>query len=469
MSDAASKPGDEFGPYTMVKLLGEGGMAVTFVAKERLEEIGGERVVAIKQILPSFANDSDFRRMFLDEARLSTLLNHQNICKVYTAGEVDGALFMAMEFIDGIDLARLNARGQKLKGGFPVPHALHICDQVLNGLHAAHAARGLNGEALKLVHRDVSPQNVVMSKQGEVKVIDFGVAKARTNNSKTAAGIVKGKVLYYSPEQLQAMDLDGRSDLFAVGLILYELVTGVHPLAGATEIQTIHNYYQMEIAPPSSVRPELPEVIDRVIMRALTENRDERFASADEMSQAVSDALFDIYPSYRQKLLREFIEWSLGQEDEPYIMPESRQMNPASSTSAPEQVEASKRQRSRMRTMVEEDLPSSVQERARELLASHSNMPASPSPPPSPFAHPGAAAPPSSGSFAASNPEVPPSIPTAAVPHEPVPEPPPRKKKRSILSYIFWYTMMFVLGTIAVGCLGFFGLFVLALLFGDST
>jgi serine/threonine protein kinase len=423
--------GQVLGPFTLLRKLGEGGMAVTYAARERLP-LGGERVVAIKRIHPDYAGDGEFRRMFLDEVRLSSQLAHQNICRVYSAGEADGTLYMSMELVEGLDLWRLMQRCGA--GGVPVPHALHIVEQVLYGLSAAHSASGPNGEALRLVHRDISPQNILLSKMGEVKVIDFGVAKALTNGAKTAKGVVKGKLLYYSPEQLDGKPLDGRSDLFAVGLVLYELLAKHHPLAGKTDVETVHNYYKMQIEPPSRLQPELPPALDGVVMKALRKEPDGRYASADEMAQALADALFEVYPSYRPNLLRDFVAWAQDGAG-PYTMPESR----APSTGG--------RPKPRVATVVEGGMPADIQ--AQAALVSGLSRPLTP--PPSPFERPSTPAP--VGSPAPQAPQGAPSYAGQAAGLGP-----PKKRR----SYWGWYVLIGVLATIAVGCLGFFGLAMLA-------
>ncbi len=426
-----------FGPYSLLKKLGQGGMAVTFKAREAMEGIGGSRLVAIKQILPLFANDPSFRRMFLDEARLSTQLNHQNVCRSYTAGEIDGTLFLAMEFIDGADLYHLMCRAAALPGAFPLPHALAVCQRVLHGLQAAHELRGDNGDLLNLVHRDVSPQNILLSRQGEVKVIDFGVAKARSNQAQTQAGMVKGKVLYFSPEQLNGQPLDRRSDLFAVGLLLYELVTGEHPLRGDTDIETIFNYVSRTIRPPREVRPDLPPAVDAIIMKALQKDPQDRFPDADAMARALGDALFEVYPAYQDYLLRDFVAWALAEDgDAPYALPERR-------------------------------TPSSPQAHHLPAPAPASTPAPTPAPPPRPSdpgfwpitpsqepaltpSNPAFAPPPPahSGPYPAPQPWGP--QPTG--PHTPQPTyPPPQPQEEP--SNTGWYVAIGVLGFIALGCL----------------
>jgi eukaryotic-like serine/threonine-protein kinase len=442
-----------FGPYTLTAPLGEGGMAVTFKATERLEHIDGERVVAVKQILPSFSDDEAFRRMFLDEARLTAKLSHQNICKIYTAGEVDNTLFIAMEFVDGVDLWKLMRRAREdLDTGFPLPHALHVTQQILQGLHAAHTATDTDGSPLGLVHRDVSPQNILLSRNGEVKVIDFGVAKARTNSAKTAAGMVKGKVMYLSPEQLRAEPLDARSDLFAVGLILYELVTGIHPLAGESDVQTVHNYYNMEIVPPSHRSPGVPRALDTLVMRALASDPAQRWISGDEMAQAVATGLARIHPGYTSRTLREFVDWALDDESVPYELPGGLTRVPA--TPVPRPPTSGRR---RVRTVVEDDVPEQIRSNA-ELVAGIAPTLAAPlaAPPPSPEPAAPPAAPPSPA--AAPRPTAQAPHGAAAGPHVAPPAPD---------SHWAWYLVIAVLSVIAIGCLGFFGLAFLSALFGN--
>ena len=325
-----------FGPYALMEPpLGSGGMAVTFKARERLE-LGGERIVVVKQILPQWAEDPRFRQMFLDEARLSSLLNHNNICRIYKGGRIGETLFLAMEYVEGTDLLslikRLRNRGLE---PLPLPHALYIIEQVLQGLEAAHVATSADGEFLNLVHRDVSPQNVLIGTRGEVKLIDFGVAKSHSNLSRTADGTLKGKAAYASPEQMKLLELDRRSDLFAAGLLLYKLTTAVHPLAGADQVQTFarfHSYAkgQLTIAPPSSQPGSaLPPRLDDVVMRALAVDRERRFQTADAMAVAVGDLLRELYPRYRLQTFKKFTRWALDPNSGAYTPAPETLPNPA--------------------------------------------------------------------------------------------------------------------------------------------
>jgi len=312
MSTASSENtlNEPFGDYVLVRRIGEGGMAVTYEARERVGDVA-ERVVCIKQILPQFASDPKFRQMFHDEVRVSSLLSHRNICRIFRAGQVDDTLYMAMEYVDGLAVADLYELVRSRGNAFPVDHALYIMSEVLEGLHAAHTQVDTEGNALNLVHRDVSPQNVLVSRTGDVKVIDFGVAKAASNMSKTRTGAVKGKLLYLSPEQLQSERLDGRSDLFAAGLVLYELLTDTHPFAGADEHSTIYNFITRSIEPPSTLSSRIPTVVDAPIMKALERDRGGRFNSAARMARALTDVLYTVSPGYRPYHFNDFIAWAL--------------------------------------------------------------------------------------------------------------------------------------------------------------
>ena len=271
--------GSHFGEYSIIDVLGRGGMAVTYKAIERVGGVG-ERFVALKRILREHANNAEFRKMFFDEVRISSLINHRNVCQIYRAGEVNGDLFMAMEFVDGPSLAQFI---ESCQGIVPPAHALFIAQQILDGLHGAHTLCDVTGKALHIVHRDVSPQNVLISKRGEVKLIDFGIAKASSNLARTQTGSIKGKILYLSPEQLGNRPVDPRSDIYAMGLVLYQMVTGVHPFQGESDLATLYNFATKPIAPPSSINPQLAP-LDPLIMGALQPDIEQRWPDAAHMA-----------------------------------------------------------------------------------------------------------------------------------------------------------------------------------------
>ncbi|HEU5060606.1 MAG TPA: serine/threonine-protein kinase, partial [Kofleriaceae bacterium] len=214
-----------FGKYLLLDRISVGGMAEVFKAKSYGVE-GFEKVIAIKRILPSMGEDKDFIKMFIDEAKIAGQLSHANICQIFELGKHQGAHFIAMEYIWGKDLLQIQHRLRKGGQIMPVAMACYIVSKVCEGLDYAHRKRDAMGRHLEIVHRDCSPQNVLISYEGEVKLIDFGIARAASRSSRTNAGVLKGKFGYMSPEQVRGLPLDHRSDLFAVGTVFYESLTG---------------------------------------------------------------------------------------------------------------------------------------------------------------------------------------------------------------------------------------------------
>lgn len=262
--------------YTLDARLGGGGMAEVF----RGSVVGAEgftRTVAIKRVLPSFSSDDRFAKMFVNEARISSFLSHQNIVSTLDFDrDDDGALFLVMELVEGPDMARLIETGALPRG-----LACYLTIEILRGLGFAHELCR-EGKHLNIVHRDISPHNVLLSWEGAVKVSDFGIAKAFAATEATDSGVLKGKAAYMSPEQASAASLDGRSDLFAVGAMLYELLTGRRLFSGNTVAETFAQMLAMPIVPPSTVRADVPADLDAVVMRLLARDRDARFPSAHD-------------------------------------------------------------------------------------------------------------------------------------------------------------------------------------------
>ncbi len=268
------------GRYELVTPLGTGGMAQVLVARTRGPE-GLGRLVALKRILPHLASDPDIVKQFLDEARIGLRLSHPNLVTFYDFGEAQGAYYLVMELVRGVDFDRL------LKTTRPTPaFTVGVVVQALHGLHAAHQARGEDGVPLHLVHRDLSPHNLMVGFDGRVKVLDFGVAKARAQRTVTLPGIVKGKPLFMSPEQARGHRLDSRSDLFAVGLILFEALTGVRAFDRGNELESMHAICDDRLARPSSIPMSLWEVLEV----ALAKKPEGRFASALQMAEALVEA-----------------------------------------------------------------------------------------------------------------------------------------------------------------------------------
>src|SRR5262245_60518077 len=241
--------------YHVVSKIAHGGMAVIFLAQQNGEQ-GFKKPVVLKRILPALARDAAFVRMLVDEAHIASTLNHSNLVQVLDLEKSNDQYFLVLEFVDGWSLEQIRRRAQKAKLKFPLPLALSIVSALCRGLAYVHT-RERNGTPLGIVHRDVTPQNVLLSQQGEVKLADFGIAKAVGKSEKSATGIIKGKFAYMSPEQTQARPLDARSDLFSVGTVLYLLVTGRKPFDGATDADVIMQVRRARPAKPSTLIRDL--------------------------------------------------------------------------------------------------------------------------------------------------------------------------------------------------------------------
>ena len=280
----------QLGRYTLVRRLATGGMAELFLAIQR--SVGGfEKLTVIKRILPAMNQDQGFIEMLLHEARIAATLSHPNVVQVFDLGMVDGAYFIAMEHVQGEDL-RAIVRQMKGRAAteFPMEHALSIVLGICAALAYAHEKRDLNGAPLNIVHRDISPQNVIVTFSGDVKVVDFGIAKsdARVGDD-TESGRLKGKVPYMSPEQARGETVDWRSDIFAAGVILFELTTGRRLFKTASEYETLKLICDREYPLPSHLRPGYPPALEAIVMRALAKSRDERWQSAREMQEALEE------------------------------------------------------------------------------------------------------------------------------------------------------------------------------------
>jgi serine/threonine protein kinase len=278
-----------FGTYDLIAELGQGGMADVFLAvPEGPASLGVSKLLVLKRLRKEIADELEFVTMFVDEGRLAARLSHPNIVQTYEIGEFDGVYYMTMEYLDGQPLDRILRYAGKAGDPLPIRQMLRIYAEVLEGLHCAHELRGYDGTPLGVVHRDVSPQNIFITYDGQVKVVDFGIAKARGRLSRTREGVVKGKPVYMSPEQASAKDVDRRADVFAVGLMLWETLTERRPWEGLKEIDIVTRLIKRDLPkPPSSVREGVESALDAICAKALAAKLDERFASAEEMSQAI--------------------------------------------------------------------------------------------------------------------------------------------------------------------------------------
>lgn len=281
-----------FGRYFLSKRIAAGGMGVVYLATAR-GAAGFEKTLVIKRIQPHLQSNPEFLERFIDEGKLVVQLSHGNIVQVYDMGVVDGDYFIAMEYVDGYDLRDLLLRAARADRMLPVPVVLHILRELCEGLAFAHTLADPSGRPLSIIHRDISPANVMVSRHGAVKLLDFGVAKAASKLSRSVSGTLRGKFLYMSPEQARGADLDPRSDLFSVGTLGYELLTGRRPFDASSEIRILENIQHHTPPPPSRLRAGIPEAASRIIERCLEKDPDDRFQSADALKRALASAVVE--------------------------------------------------------------------------------------------------------------------------------------------------------------------------------
>ena len=278
------------GRYEVITRLAIGGMAELFLARER-GIAGLERVVVLKRILPHLADKPTFVDMFLREARIAARLAHPNVVQIFDLGEEDGSFYIAMEYIHGTTVRELQVLCEKEARRFPIDVSVVVMLQALRGLHAAHELKDLEGKTLGLVHRDVSPHNLMCTTDGHVKLLDFGVAKATEEGIEaTYSGNLKGKFAYMSPEQARRKELDRRSDVFGAGVVFWEMLTGGRLFKRESEMEMMEAVLAGDVPRPSTLAPETPAEIEEVVLLALQTERDARYGSAEEMRQALLDA-----------------------------------------------------------------------------------------------------------------------------------------------------------------------------------
>ncbi len=280
-----------FGKYYLLERINVGGMAEVFKAKATGVE-GFERMVAVKRILPSIAEDEEFITMFIDEAKIAVQLTHANIAQIFDLGKADGSYFIALEYVNGKDLRAIFNRARARSEQLPIPMACYAIMKMCEGLDYAHNKRDAAGQFLNLVHRDVSPQNILVSYEGEVKIIDFGIAKAAGKAGKTQAGILKGKFGYMSPEQVQGVEIDRRSDIFGVGICLYELLTGERLFTGESDFATLEKVRNVDIMPPSTYNRRIPEELEQIVLKALARDREHRHQTAMQLHDELQSFMY---------------------------------------------------------------------------------------------------------------------------------------------------------------------------------
>lgn len=296
----------QFGKYLLLEKLAVGGMAEIYKAKTYGAE-GFEKLLAIKRILPHAAEDKEFITMLIDEAKLSVVLSHANVVQVFDLGKAGSDYFISMEFIHGVNLRdilyRLRERDKKL----PMELSVYIASEVCKGLDYAHRKTDSNNQPLGIVHRDISPQNILISYEGEVKIVDFGIAKAAMNISHTMAGILKGKIAYMSPEQAMGKAVDGRTDIFSLGIILYESLTGKKLFTGESQFEVLKKIRTSRID-VAKLPPSTPAPLKTILAKALAYNVEDRYPSASDMQIALTKYLYATYTDFSPRKLSAFVK-----------------------------------------------------------------------------------------------------------------------------------------------------------------
>ena len=296
-----------FGRYELLKRLAGGGMGEVYLARQRGLD-GFQKLLVIKTLLPHLCEDEEFITMFKDEARVTAQLIHPNICQVFEFDQVGDTYYMAMEYLRGEDLRRLwkacETRGTPLR----VPLICRVIADAAAGLDFAHSLRNSAGEPYNIVHRDISPQNILVTFEGGVKVIDFGVAKAAGRAQHTRTGALKGKYSYMSPEQVSGVEIDGRSDIFALGIVIHELLTGRRLFKADSDVQTLARVREARVAPPSQLNPQLPPGLDAIVLKALAKDPEDRYRTGQEFRLALEDWLIQGRMSASSAHLAEFLK-----------------------------------------------------------------------------------------------------------------------------------------------------------------
>jgi serine/threonine protein kinase len=271
-----------FGSYLLLRRLAVGGMAEVFLARREGIE-GFQKTIVIKRIRQHLSEQPAFVKMFLNEARLAAELIHSNIAQVFDLGRVGKFYFIAMEYVNGRDMRQVIPQAQKKGIFFPLEYSLKIARDVCEGLYYAHRKTDDRGSPLNIVHRDITPENIMVSFDGEVKILDFGVAKAENLVGETRAGEVKGKLGYLSPEQITGKTVDHRADIFSLGVVLYEWLCGRRLFSGNSDVEVLKSVIEGRIYPPSYFKPEVPRPVEEIVLRALERNRELRYQSAWDM------------------------------------------------------------------------------------------------------------------------------------------------------------------------------------------
>jgi eukaryotic-like serine/threonine-protein kinase len=309
----------QFGPYRLVRQIAVGGMAELYLAKTH-GIAGFEKYVALKMIHPNFSQDDNFIEMLIDEAKISVQLQHVNIAQTFDLGRVGDTYYITMEYVDGADLYKLLRRASEKDIEIPVDIAAYIAKEVANGLDYAHRRRDVQGEPLGIVHRDVSPQNVLISHSGEVKLVDFGIAKATMKARQTAVGVIKGKYYYMSPEQAWGDPVDHRTDIFSTGILLYEALTGQMLYLEDDLHRLLDMVRKARIASPTALRRGIPPQLERIVMNTLKKEREQRYRTAGDLASDLERFMHVYSPVFTAAKLSEFFHEVLDDEPPPPVV-----------------------------------------------------------------------------------------------------------------------------------------------------
>lgn len=289
----------KFGRYIIVDPIAVGGMAEIYRARLAASKEGPDRVIVIKKVIANLSQNSEFLQMFEEEIKITVGLTHPNIIQIYDYGKVDDQYFMAMEYVEGKNLRQFVKRLADMKSMFSIDMSCHIISQVCHALAHAHSYKDrLTGKPLGIVHRDISPQNIMISYDGAVKLFDFGIAKAKSASEATRAGVIKGKPSYLSPEQINGEELDGRCDIFALGIVLWELLTAKRLFVAETDMGVLRLIQSAKIEPPSTFNPAVPQALDAIVIKSLTRDKNKRYQGAEEFQRDLHKFLYSFNPSF---------------------------------------------------------------------------------------------------------------------------------------------------------------------------
>jgi tetratricopeptide (TPR) repeat protein len=359
-----------FGKYLLLEKLAVGGMAQLYRAK--ITGIQGfEKLIAIKTILSHLTEEKELLSSFIDEAKLAALLHHQNIVQIYDFGTMENSYFIAMEYLFGKDLRYIFSKSQEKNLPLSNEHALYIMTRICSGLDYAHSLKDFQGKPLNIIHRDISPQNIIVTYEGEIKIVDFGIAKAASQSTITQFGMIKGKIAYMSPEQASGQPIDYRSDIFSTGIILYEMVTGKRMFTGPDTLQILAKVSRAEFEPPEVARSGLPTKVYKILNRALMKEPEDRYQSCGEMLADLEECMFQLSlrPTARgiSQYMKELFKEEIAAEDE--MMREAAVADMARPSPAEKEVRAIEVGLEKPKVSYEEEVPKTQKKRSIQYAA----------------------------------------------------------------------------------------------------